>query len=308
MTGIRKLLCCALVAGTAGASGLATAASHLVIVSGLGGEPRFQQSFDGEALAIFRAAETLNADTTSLHLLTGEQANRDHLLATLERLRLADDDQLQLHLIGHGSWDGMQYKFNLIGPDLTADDLASALNEVGGEQLVALMSSSSGAALEPLRAENRVVITATRSGLQKNLSLFSSFWAEGVSAELADLDKNETIDLEELYQFTQGKVTSHYEESGLIASEASVVEGENLDRFIVSRVGLLAGSSLDAETEALLAERDALESELDALASQRDSLSEAEYFEALQEIILQLGQIQNRIDMRLEMSSEGDFE
>ncbi len=286
----------------------ALATTHIVIVSGLGGETRFQDAFDSEALAIYRAAETLNADTHSLHLLTGDQANREHLLATLEMLQPGANDQLQLHLIGHGSWDGMQYKFNLVGPDLTADDLAANLNQLGGEQLVALMTSSSGAALEPLTSDNRVVITATKSGLQKNLSLFSSFWAEGVTSELADLDKNEIIDLDELYQFTRNGITNHYEESGLIASESSLVEGSELDRFTISRVGLLAGSALDAETEALLVRRDSLESQLDELATRRDDMSEADYFEALQEIILQLGQIQNQIDMRLEMSNEGLLE
>lgn len=295
-----------LVAGVMSGPGLAK--NHLIIVSGLGGEPQFQNAFDGQALAIYRAAETLNADATELHLLTGEQANTAHLLATLERLQLADSDQLQLHLIGHGSWDGRQYKFNLLGPDLTATQLAQALDRVGGQQLVALMTSSSGAAMEQLAGDNRVVITATKSGLQKNLSQFSRYWAEGVSSELADLNKNETIDLNELYQFTQSQVSAHYEESALIASEASLLQGDNLERFIVARVGLLATGRLDAQTEALLAERDALEAELDELALRRDQLGEAEYFDALQRIILQLGQIQNRIDMRLTIDNEGALE
>lgn len=286
----------------------ALATTHVVIVSGLGGEPQFQADFDEQALALYRAAETLNPQNTQIELLTGTQANRDHLLSRLDGLELGNDDQLQLHLIGHGSWDGMNYKFNLSGPDLTAGELAETLNALGGQQLVAIMTSSSGAALEPLESENRVVITATKSGLQKNLSLFSRFWAGGVASDLADLNKNETIDLDELYQFTQGQVANHYEQEGLIASESSLISGDGLNHFSISRVGLLASGSLDAETEALLTRRDALETELEALSERRDELSEAEYFDQLQAIILQLGQIQNQIDMRLEINGEDNLE
>ena len=277
---------------------------YLLIVSGLGGEERFTQAFDKEALALYEAAGDLPQSTTHRWLLSGDQSNRDHLLATLGLLDLEDEDNLQVHLIGHGSYDGAVYKYNLYGPDLTAEDLATALDDVGGRQMIALMTSSSGAAMDSLDNGSRIVITATKSGLQKNASVFSRFWAEGATADLADLNKNETVSLDELYQYTQSKVSGYYEDEGLIASESSLLQGSGLDRFNLSRIGKLGANPLNSRAEELLAQRDAVEVRLNDLTERRSSLSEDEYFAELQSLVLELGRLQNQIDFELESGND----
>ena len=57
---------------------------------------------------------------------------------------------LVLMLIGHGSYDGSDYKFNLPGPDLSAAELATLLDTDSrrARKLVVNMTSASGGAMD----------------------------------------------------------------------------------------------------------------------------------------------------------------
>ena len=54
--------------------------------------------------------------------LTGADATRAHLTETLASIAhdAKPEDDFVLIMIGHGSFDGDDYKFNLVGPDITA--------------------------------------------------------------------------------------------------------------------------------------------------------------------------------------------
>ena len=55
-------------------------------------------------------------------------------------------------LIGHGTFDGTEYKLNLPGPDITGGELAAMLERVpAGRQLVVNMTSASGGSLKALQ-------------------------------------------------------------------------------------------------------------------------------------------------------------
>lgn len=296
--------------GTAACIALAAAvpslaAEYVIIVSGLGGEAEFQESFDEQAQQIQAAALSLGLDEGQVQLLQGANASKENILSAITNLNTDSDDLLQLHIIGHGSFDGSEYKFNIPGPDITDGELANALNTESAKQMVAIMTSASGAAMESLQADNRLVITATRTGLQKNVSVFSRFWAEGADRSNADLNKNEIVSIAELYDYTLERVTDYYESENLIASEASLIEGQDnidADLFSLARIGQLANTSVSGEVEVLLAERTEVEVKLSELSERRQSLTEDEYFGELQNLMLELGLLQQQIDRELEQS------
>lgn len=296
--------------GTAACIALAAAvpslaAEYVIIVSGLGGEAEFQESFDEQAQQIQAAALSLGLDEGQVQLLQGANASKENILSAITNLNTDSDDLLQLHIIGHGSFDGSEYKFNIPGSDITDGELANALNTESAKQMVAIMTSASGAAMESLQADNRLVITATRTGLQKNVSVFSRFWAEGADRSNADLNKNEIVSIAELYDYTLERVTDYYESENLIASEASLIEGQDnidADLFSLARIGQLANTSVSGEVEVLLAERTEVEVKLSELSERRQSLTEDEYFGELQNLMLELGLLQQQIDRELEQS------
>src|SRR5229473_8421068 len=128
-------------------------------------------------------------------------------------------------LIGHGSYDGVEYKINLPGPDLSAAELGTLLNRVPAtRQLVVNMTSASGGSIETLRKGNRVLITATKSGSEKNATVFARYWVEALRDAAADADKNETVSALEAFIYAEEKTTQFYETQKRLATEHPTLE------------------------------------------------------------------------------------
>ena len=87
-----------------------------------------------------------------------------------------------LTLIGHGSFDGVEYKFNLVGPDISAADLAALCDRVPAKrQLIVNTTSASGGSVAALEKPGRAVIAATKSGTEKNATVFARYWVAGAA-------------------------------------------------------------------------------------------------------------------------------
>ena len=81
--------------------------------------------------------------------LKGADATRAKLEAALAKVaaQAKPSDAFVLMMIGHGTFDGTEYKFNLPGPDISATELAVLLNRIPAtRQLVVDMTSASGGA------------------------------------------------------------------------------------------------------------------------------------------------------------------
>src|SRR5580658_11168990 len=140
----------------------ARAAVYYVTVAGLGGEPDYEQRFTAAAKDLDKTFKS-GGNTAHVYTLTGAQATEAQLKETLgavARDAKADDDFV-LILIGHGSFDGVEYKFNLVGPDVTAGEIAAMCNRVPARrQLVVDTTSASGGAVKALERPGRAVVTA----------------------------------------------------------------------------------------------------------------------------------------------------
>ena len=100
------------------------------------------------------------------------------------------DDDFILTLIGHGSYDSVEYKFNLVGPDVSAADIARVCNGVQSKrQLIVDTTSASGGAIPVFQRKGRAVIAATKSGTEKNATVFARYWAEALHDPAADNDR-----------------------------------------------------------------------------------------------------------------------
>ncbi|MGA8728784.1 MAG: hypothetical protein WB608_08545, partial [Terracidiphilus sp.] len=158
------------------------AATYYVIVAGLGGEPDYQQRFTEAAKDLDRVFKG-SGELAHVYTLTGAQSTASQLrdtLSTVARDAKADDDFV-LILIGHGSFDGVEYKFNLVGPDVTAAQIAEMCDRViARRQLVVNTTSASGGSVAALERPGRAVIAATKSGTEKNATIFARYWVEAL--------------------------------------------------------------------------------------------------------------------------------
>ena len=289
----------------------AHAASYYVTISGLGGEPDYDQRFKMWAEDIDGSIKKAGGNAITL-----VAPNREQIRARLDELaRTAKpDDALVLMLIGHGSYDGVDYKFNIPGPDITAAELAAALDRIPAtRQCVVVMTSSSGGAIAALRKEGRVVIASTKTGTEKNASMFARYWAEALRDPAADTDKNEAVTALEAFLFAQHKVTEFFDSEKRLATEHAVLEdtgkgegertpslengeGKLAGSFTVVRLGANAAAARDPAKRELLARKEALEQAIDKLKYDKAALAAAEYKRQLSGLLLELARTQEALD------------
>ena len=288
--------------------------TYYVTVSGLGGEPEYQQRFD----ALAKDLDQIFRTTTDAHVytLSGDSATRAHLAETLSAVardaKAADD--FVLVLIGHGSFDGADYKFNLRGPDATAAELAAWCDRIQSKrQLIVNTTSASGGSISALARPGRAVITATKNGTEKNATVFARYWVEALRDPAADVDKNEAVSALETFRYAASKTVEFYASQKRLATEHAVFEdtgkhdpvreasadsGEGLlmSSFTLLRLGSAQNAANDQAKHALLAQKEALERQIDVLKYQKASMSEDDYKQQLTAALVKLARIQEELD------------
>jgi hypothetical protein len=273
---------------------------NVVIIEGLGGEQRYADRFAEQAEAIERAAATLTTADRVRRFQSGE-FGRDDVLAHFATIagELGEADRLAVFLVGHGSYDDHEYKFNIAGPDLTDTDLLELLESNGaGNVLLVNTSSASGATAERLKGDDRTLILATRSGAERHATRFGNYFFAALAEPTADLDKNRIISAEEAFRFAERQVSDHYERNGQLATEHPRLEGSEAARFSLARLDAVRPAQDDAVLERLLGRRDELNGDIEGLRLRRDSMSADEYQAELLDRMLELATLEEEIEAR----------
>jgi hypothetical protein len=283
---------------------LGSAATRCLVIAGLGGEPDYEQRFSAWAEDLNKTLGSADSET-KVEVLSGVKAKRESIKAAFESAasQLKPEDAFAVILIGHGSFDGSEYKVNIPGPDITAVDLATMLDRVkAGRQLVVNATSASGGSVHALLKQNRTIITATKSGTEKNATVFARYWIEALRDAAADADKNEVITALEAFKFAETKTKQFYETNKRIATEHPMLDGGdaagpvNAGRFALLRIGSVQKAANDPAKRALLTKREQLEAEIDNLKFQKAAMPTDEYKRQLQKLLLELAKTQEEID------------
>jgi len=291
------------------------AATYYVTVSGLGGEPDYEQRFGMWAADIGKALKG-GQDAADVHVETLVNGTREQVRAALERIakEAKPQDAVVLMLIGHGSFDGYEYKINLPGPDLSGAELAGLLDRIPAtRQLVVNMTSASGGSIESLRRPNRVVIAATKAGTEKNATVFARYWVEALRDPAADTDKNEVVSALEAFRYADKKTATFYESQKRLATEHAVLEdtgkgdavrapspengeGHLAAVFPLLRIGAAASAAKDPAKLELLAKKEQLEQQIDKLKYEKAAMAPEDYKKQLGELLLELARTQEALD------------
>jgi hypothetical protein len=293
-------LLAALALASSSLGGVAQAAVHALVVAGLGGEPAYERQFADLAQQARQAAVTATGDAERVVVLQGDAATAAAVAGQLRQqaATLRQEDQLLLLFIGHGSFDGREYRFNLPGPDLPGSSLGQALDAIPAAQLVVLATSSSGALLKPLQRPTRVVVTATRSGGERNAVRFAAAWVQALGDAGADRDKDEILHAAEVFAAAERSVAASFKADAALATEHPQLQGTAPARFVVARLGRRARHAADAGLQSLLELQRRLEAQLEAVRAGKSGQAEAQYLEALEPVLLDLARLGVRIDTR----------
>ena len=275
----------------------AQAELYYLIVGGLGGESAYANRFLAQTETLADAAARSLGGDDRVTLLNGEEATREALTEALQALAetVTPEDTLAVFLVGHGTYDGIAYKYNLPGRDLDGAELGELLGAVpAGRQLVVNATSASGAVLESWAKEGRTLITATQSGGERNATRFAEHWTAALSSESADTNRNGIITAQEAFDYAERMVAESYENEGTLATEHPQLAGEPAESFTAAR--LEARVALTQQLERLFAELDALEGQIQALRTRRGEMDSDVYLNELQNLLLELALVQQEID------------
>jgi hypothetical protein len=275
---------------------------YYLIVGGLGGEAGYDEQFAKDVDALATVARRTTA-ASRVMLLKGEGATREAVMSSLDSLktRAKAADSVIVVLVGHGSYDGEAYKLNLPGPDIDGEEFAKLLTAVPARsQLVVNTTSASGAVLEKWAAEGRTLITATRSGFERNATRFAQHFAAALAEGSADINKNGAITAQEAFDYASRSVADSFEKDGALATEHPQIAGGAAGRFTVARLAsagpAVEPSAASPAVAALVAEREKLDADIEALRTRRESMAADVYLADLQKLLVQLAEVQAKID------------
>jgi hypothetical protein len=296
-------------------------ASTVLLVVGAEGSAEYGARFRTTAERWQKAAGQAGARTTVIGLAPeGGAPDRQRLQKAVGEALTGTTDPLWVVLIGHGTFDGRTARFNLRGPDVAPDELAAWLKPSRRPVVIINGASASAPFLRPLTGPDRVVVTATRSGSEKNATRFSGFLADAIADTAADLDQDGGVSVLEAFLFAAKRVEASYKEEGLLATEHALLEDNgdgrgtpasffrglaptkrpadeaSPDGHRAHQLALLAAPPERALPPAIRRKRDELELKVLKLRDGRAKLSTDDYHARLEPLLLELARLYQRHD------------
>jgi hypothetical protein len=279
------------------AAPLSAQQTHVLIINGLAGEPQYKKAFHDVAQTLADSARTRwGVADSSLIILSEEFAAKPTALRanstkeevgkaflTLSR-RVAPTDIVFVFINGHGAGEGPASRVNLSGPDPTAADYASWISGFGKQTVVFVnVASGSGDFVPVLAGPRRVVVSATKTAIERNETIFAAPFVRGLTGTEADADKDGRISVNEAFTFAKKEVARSYESGNKMLTEHAVLSDTALARSVA--FGGARGSR-DPRVLALAAERQELETQVTALRGRKASMDPAAYDRELERLLL----------------------
>jgi hypothetical protein len=138
-----------------------------------------------------------------------------------------------------------------------------------------------------LAAAGRVIVTSTKSALERNESIFAQYFATGLTSDAADADKDGRVSVLEAFRYATREVARVYESSKRMQTEHAQLSDSLLARSIAFGG---AASSNDPRIVALVAERQALETQVVALRLRKTTMDATEYDKELERLLLAIAE------------------
>jgi len=286
-----------------------------LLVIGAAGEAEYGEQFAASADLWKRAGTNGGFQISVVGESTNSADDRGTLLRALTNEVAQSGDDFWIVLIGHGTFDGRATKFNLRGPDISADEMAAVLKPCKRPLAVIDCASASGPFINALSAPGRVIITATRSGYEVNATRFGNYLARDVADPAADLDKDGQTSLLEAFLMASRQTADFYKDAGRLATEHSLIDdngdglgtppeffrgvravkkaanGKSVDGVRAHQMNLVRSRNEQELSPALRARRDELEAQLSALRDRKAQLNEDDYYNQLEKILVEMAKL-----------------
>jgi hypothetical protein len=292
----------------------------VLIVVGAAGSPEYAAQFCKWSEQWKQTAKKAGAEFTTIGETKEEgPSDLDRLRAFLAQKDGNGQSPLWIVLIGHGTYDGREAKFNLRGPDVTDLQLSEWLTPI--KRPVAMLDCTSASApfLNRLSGPGRVIVTATRSGSEINFARLGEYLAGAIADPSADLDKDGQVSLLEAFLTASKRVGEYYRTHAQLATEHALLDdngdrlgtpadwfrgvhatrrakdGAPLDGIRAHQFHLIPSDRERGMSEADRQRRDQLEQSLAALREQKSKLGEEEYHKQIEPLMIELARIYSKL-------------
>ena len=313
--------------------------THVLVITGLGGEPEYTERFHEWAVTLVDAAISRYDVPTDNVIYLGEKpdlapesisgrSSRENVESAIDDIaaRAVPGDHVVIVLFGHGSFTGAA-RINLPGRDLSADDFVELVGRLGGQQVTFVnTASASGPFIEKLSGDGRTVVTATRSGSERQAAVFGGYFVEAFAdgQDEADQNKDRRVSMLEAFAYARLRVGQSYEADGLLATEHALLD-DNGDGEGTGEPDPLAGDGMlarslfftggegprtavafpdDPQIASLYEERRALEDRVEELQQLRNSADPEQYQQELERFLIELA-LKSREIRELEAAKTG---
>ena len=300
---------------------------YTLLVTGASGGAKFAETHDRWRAQLVTALRNLPAFDDEYLIVLAEtpgpgvgRASREGVRQAVEQLagRMSEESVLYVVLIGHGSFDGIDAKFNLVGPDFEAAEWDALLSRLPGRLVFVNTTSASFPFLERLAARGRTIVTATESAAQQYDTVFPQFFVDAFVDPSADRDKDGRVSILETFEFASFGVRQWYRQRGQLATERALIDdngdgrGEEAsqpgpDGLAAARLYLGAGleeveTVTDPVLAPLVARRQTLQTAVDDLKAAKDDMTAEVYFRDLERVLIELARVSRQIRLRASSS------
>jgi hypothetical protein len=316
LCGVSVTLCFSKLQSSRASSSSAPDQTSVIVVVGAAGEEEFGKQFKEWAGLWEKACQSAGAKWQPIGL---EPAHGTNDLAELKKTIEAEPkdglNELWLVLLGHGTFDGREARFNLRGPDLVPSELAEWLKPIRRPVAILNTASASAPFINALSAPGRVIVSATRSGHEQNYARLGKYLSEALASTDADLDKDGQVSILELFLTAASGTRQFYETEGRLATEHALIddngdglgtpadwfrgvratkqarEGAALDGLFAHQFHLIRSEQEKKLPPEIRAKRNELEREIARLREQKKQMTEEEYYRRLEELLVKLAGI-----------------
>ena len=297
--------------------------SHVLVITGLGGDTEYTEQFHEWAVTLIDAAVSRYKVPADNVIYLGEKpdlapeaisnrSSRENVDAAVDDIaaRAAPGDHVIIVLFGHGSYTDAA-RINLPGRDLSADDFADLIGRLSGQQVTFVnTASASGPFIEKLSGDGRTVVTATRSGGERNAAIFGGYFVEAFAGgqDEADQNKDSRVSMLEAFTYARLRVEQSYAADGLLATEHALLDddgdGEGTgepdpltgDGMLARSLFFTGGEGVRAEVAfpddpqlaARYEEQQVLETRVEELRRLRDGADPEQYAQELERLLIEL--------------------
>ncbi|NIR52292.1 hypothetical protein GWO43_03770 [candidate division KSB1 bacterium] len=198
-------------------------------------------------------------------------------------------------------------------------DFGQLLSQLPTQRIILVnTASASGPFIEKLSGEERVIITATKSGQEHFETSFADFFLDALTFDEADFNKDNRISMLEAFKFARTKQDNWFEEKRRIPSEHPLLDdngdGEGSQDLRNSEDGLWASrvylnpvskelesslkslqSGSSSAKDSLLLQKARLEQEIEDLKARKPQMNPADYSQKLETLLIRLAKVSREL-------------